>query len=223
MKHATIRPWLLWCTFAVTMACTLPIILFPYGRQVRRDVREHPLKAPIKIVNVRGAVLMSACRNYRIAGVKMPSNPARAARAHSLLQVITAQGVEVVRQVSPATSGYLLRCEPRFWNWCGTSDVAAWFKQLPLNELLISLGAAEFDRSAVGLTDEERIRLEDADWVGKHYHHWGSDAAQASDGRLPDFLPGIGLNIDALMLYETGLSAAQTVRWQKNRAQAQPE
>ena len=164
----------------------------------RRVVRDNPLKTPVTITTVRGGTLVSEQQEFSLAGVKISADSIVSARADEFLRVVTAQGIEFVRAVE-ASKTFILCCEPRIWHWCGNDPIRAHYEQFNLNELLLAFGYATFDSEAIGLTDDERLRLMAAETVAKEGRSelWSS-TSEAKDNR---FRVGLGLNIsDAISL-----------------------
>jgi hypothetical protein len=128
-------------------------------------VREHPLKTPISVTAIRGDKLHTSIGSFQLAGVQLPTDESCLAATHSFLHVATAQGVEIIRSISPSSK--ILRCEPRIYHECGNDPVAAHFQPYNLNELIIALGYASLNPSAEGLTETELQRLIAASKVAK--------------------------------------------------------
>jgi len=135
----------------------LLIAMSPSGVLIRQTIREKPLAAPIAVHRIEGNRLITTSGSWKLAGVTLPTDPARLAMAHAFLEIASAQGIEVIRQVSPTSS--ILRCEPRINHWCGNDPVAAHFEQHNLNELILAMGYATYNPNDEGLTDLENRRL----------------------------------------------------------------
>ena len=144
---------------AIFVVYGIPQLFFPTKVWFRKTVRDHPLQAPIAVTSVRNGVLHTAQQEFRIAAVKLPTDPAALARVDAFLHVATAQGIEVIRALSPDGAS-LLRCEPLVWGtYCSYDPVMARYRQYNLSELLVALDLADADTRAAGLTDDERSRL----------------------------------------------------------------
>nr|ACO70935.1 hypothetical protein [uncultured Verrucomicrobiota bacterium] len=190
-----LQPFLLIAAVCFVVVAVLPKLMFPSGLWFRKVVRDHPLVAPILITSIQGDTLVAGQRQFRLAGVKLPTDPVIAALAQKVLQIATAQGVEVIRVVE-APDACILRCEPRIWHWCGNDPVAAHFQQFNLNELMVAGGGATYDASCPKLTDEERLRLQAAEKfrreAGAHDQNW--------------LVRGSSLNVSATMILDGCIS-----------------
>lgn len=135
----------------------LLLVISPSGVLFRKTLRETPLAAPITVHRIEGDRLITTSGSFKLAGVTLPTDPAHLARTHAFLQIATAQGIEVIRQVTPTSS--ILRCEPRINHWCGNDPVAAHFEQHNLNELILAMGYAIHNPKEDSLTGLEHRRL----------------------------------------------------------------
>lgn len=166
----------------------LLLVIYPSGVLFRKTLRETPLAAPIAVHRIEGDRLITTSGSFTLAGVTLPTDPAHLARTHTFLQIATAQGIEVIRQVSPTAS--ILRCEPRINHWCGNDPVAAHFEQHNLNELILAMGYATFNANDAVLTDSERARLSAAGFVAKK-KKWGLWANDPSEDTQLSFENGL--------------------------------
>lgn len=171
----------------LAVAYGLLLVKSPSGL-FRKTLRETPLAAPIAIHRIEGDCLITASGSFTLAGVTLPTDPAHLARTQAFLQIATAQGIEVIRQVSPTAS--ILRCEPRINHWCGNDPVAAHFEQHNLNELILAMGYATFNANDEVLTDSERERLSAAGFVAKK-KKWGLWANDPSEDTQLSFENGL--------------------------------
>ncbi|MES2738267.1 MAG: hypothetical protein V4672_18240 [Verrucomicrobiota bacterium] len=135
----------------------LLLVNSPSGVLFRKTLRETPLVAPITVQRIEGNHLITASGSFTLAGVTLPTDPSHRARTQAFLQIATAQGVEVIRQVTPTSS--ILHCEPRINHWCGNDPVAAHFEQHNLNELILAMGYATHNPKDDSLTGLEHRRL----------------------------------------------------------------
>ncbi|MBB5037375.1 hypothetical protein [Prosthecobacter dejongeii] len=135
----------------------LLLVISPSGVLFRKTLRKTPLAAPITVHRIEGDRLITASGSFTLAGVTLPTDSAHLARTHAFLQIATAQGIEVIRQVTPTSS--ILRCEPRINHWCGNDPMAAHFEQHNLNELILAMGYATHNLRDASLTALEHRRL----------------------------------------------------------------
>ena len=177
----------------------LPKFLFPSGVWQRSEDRQNPLQHPIQVVKVGlDEIELSNGLRCKFTGVIFPRDSMLIEKALEFLQVITLQGVEIIRRVNDSDK-YILRCEPRIWHWCGNDPVSAHFEQYNLNELVIMSGYAQIDSSAQGLTDEEINRLRKCESFAKD-NKWGI-WKESKSGHDFGFNIKWGLNIsDAIRL-----------------------
>lgn len=125
--------------------------------------RASPLADPITVRSVEGGVLVFADgRRLKPAGVERRDEVATD-EYDAFLHAATAQGVEIIRSVD--SSSAILIAEPKFWNWCGTSN-QRWpgsYIRWPLAELLIISNYADPDSDAhATMAEDERDRLASA-------------------------------------------------------------
>jgi len=144
----------------------LPKVIFPSGVWVRRVVHDHPLAHPERVTGIRDGAFLMHDGDYRLAGLTLCEDPLLAAQAENFLRTLTAQGVEIIRPVSPPHS-VLLMCDARISHHCGNDPVRAHYTKFNLNELLLAAGMAKFDRDAPGLTENEKKRLAAAEMVAQ--------------------------------------------------------
>jgi hypothetical protein len=136
----------------------------PSGVLLRKVERDNPMASPVPVLDIQGDQIVIATKSFNLAGVRLPGDSRDLASALEFLQVCTAQGIEVIRQVTP--SSWTVRCEPRIYHWCGVDPVAAHYEQHNLNELIVALGYAFFEDST-DLTEAERARLKAAAMTAK--------------------------------------------------------
>ncbi|MCW0217948.1 MAG: hypothetical protein OJI67_06470, partial [Prosthecobacter sp.] len=136
----------------------------------RRIVRETRLLTPFPVKDIHGNRLITGSDSFKLAGVILPTNAHDLDSAETFIRLATAQGVEVIRQVSP--SSCMIRCEPRILHSHSDYRVEAHFEQHNLNELILALGYASFDPDEKGLTDLERHRLAAAHTAAQ-MQQWG--------------------------------------------------
>jgi len=123
--------------------------------------RDHPLQGATQVERVEnGVITLAGGEHIRPAGIR--EAPGLGPGEFDIfLRVATAQGVVIERQVDDSSA--LLQVEPRFWNWCGTSqrskNWAGSYLQSPLSELAIICGVADPDLAQPGLSDQESERL----------------------------------------------------------------
>lgn len=125
--------------------------------------RAAPLAHPIAVRSVYNGVLVLADgRRLKPAGVQR-RDEISTEEYDAFLHAATAQGVEIIRSVD--SSSALLCAEPKFWNWCGTSN-QRWpgsYIRWPLAELLIISNYANPDPDAhATMAEDERDRLASA-------------------------------------------------------------
>lgn len=124
--------------------------------------REHPLTNPDVVVGVEGGRLTLADgRVLEPAGVAR-TEEVDPATYDAFLRAVTAQGIEVVRDLGDGRA--MMRAEPKFWNWCGTcrrrgGNWAGSYFNVSLSEYLCYAGYAVPVEDQQGLTPRERWRL----------------------------------------------------------------
>jgi len=160
----------------------LLLFLSPSGEWQSCVVREHPLAAPIAVSAVQGKTLVTVQGEISLVGVEIPGDAESRANADSFLKAVTAKGIEVIRTI-PGTNTAFVRGEVRLYHSCGNDPVAAHFEQHNLNEIMVGLGYARFDRSEKDLTEEERLRLAAAETVAKKTGSsvWGGTVPESNE------------------------------------------
>jgi len=126
--------------------------------------RKNPLINPIRVVAVKdGALTLESGRVLRPAGI-VRAVDVSSSSFDQALRVATFQGVVVTRDLGDGRA--LLLAEPKFYNWCGTSQRdLGWMGscyQMPLSEAMVFLNYAVIDAAQQGLTARERWRIEGA-------------------------------------------------------------
>lgn len=137
--------------------------LSPSGVWIRREIRENPLNAPIKVTSIDGLRLTTPDGVFAIGGVSLPASSQQQLLLERFLRTATAQGIEIV-DPGDFTDGHTLRCEPRIWHWCGCDPVEAHFEQHNLTELLVFLGFAEISDEARTSNTQAANRLRGAEF-----------------------------------------------------------
>lgn len=194
------QPWRRLLFLVVTSIVTFSLIHLltqensPNEALFRSTERLTPLHAPVPVLDVHGGMLITDQGTYHLAGVEIPTDPESRTLATAFLRMATAQGVEIIRSLTPTIK--ILRCEPRIYHWCGVDPVEAHFEQFNLNELIIALGYASLTREPPdGLTETEWQRLQAA---AKLTHQ---RKAYDETRQHPPTVTDAGINIsDALML-----------------------
>ena len=172
----------------------LPLFVMPSGVWVRRVVRPDPLPFPIRVIRVDGTgLLLEDDRRVTLAGVSMVNDPAAAHAAREILTVACEQGIQIVREVDGEAC--IVRCELRFWHWCGNDPIDAHYRQTNLNDLLIAAGLAVFDQHAAPfLRPDEAQHLKDIEQCARSWRLgiWSGNNVYRSFGAEPGygFSPG---------------------------------
>ena len=178
----------LWCANEFLLA-----MFSPSGVWVRREVREHPLAHPLKADAVDGLSISAAGQTYRVAGVRLPTEPDKLAALTEFVRVAVAQGIEIDESAS-LPSGASIRCEPRIWHWCGNDPVAAHFQQMNLNEIILALGYAALAPEVSEMSSPAALRLRAA-------------ARWAEEGHTGDYHRRLtyGIDISAIMCVDAAI------------------
>lgn len=183
----------------------LIILVNPPNEDLLRSTeRLTPLNAPMPILDVQGEMLITDQGTYQLAGVEIPTDSESRALATAFLRMATAQGVEIIRSLTPTIK--ILRCEPRIYHWCGVDPVEAHFEQFNLNELIVALGYASVTREPPdGLTETEWRRLQGA---AKLAHRRKSfDETLQHPPRVTD----AGINVSDASGLEVGIQLASRI------------
>jgi hypothetical protein len=163
------------------------MFLTPSGRWIRRTVREDPLPDPMRVLHVDGTYLMlEDGRKVSLAGVALVDDPAARKAAAELMTVACEQGINILSDVGGGAC--IVRCEPRFYHWCGNDPIAAHFRQVNLNHVLIASGLAVFDESKAGsLSPADAQRLRDVEEYARHarFGRWSGDGTYGNLGAIP--------------------------------------
>ncbi len=180
--------------FGVLLSVRLLLSDFPL---IKKEERKNPLSAPIAVDRIEGTHIHTPQGSFKLAGVKFPTESTELETAKQFLNVATAQGIEVIRQVNNETA--ILRCEPRIYHWCGNDPVSAHYEQHNLNELLIALGYATFDMEADSLTGKEKQRFIAAtqvatQWNDQAKEKLSSDSIRQGNISSVNITIGIALN-----------------------------
>ncbi len=120
---------------------------------------ENPLANPVAVSAVNGgSITLVDGRSFRPAGVRLVDS-VDPSQLDEFLRISTAQGVVLLRDLGDGTA--FVQCEPRFYNWCGTSrTLAGSYFQMRLSELLVWSHYASADIDQPRLSTIERWRLE---------------------------------------------------------------
>ncbi|MEZ6241477.1 MAG: hypothetical protein R3B57_00385 [Phycisphaerales bacterium] len=151
-----------WCYIVIASIGVLVVAKVYNASRQPTWKRETPLIDPLRVVSVSDGVLqLEDGRKLRPAGIE-PAEAVTQEEFDRFLKIATAQGVVVDRVVSDDRA--LLTVEPRFWNWCGTSQRdlhwAGSYIRAPLSELAILCAYAIPDLELAGLTGRDVWRLQ---------------------------------------------------------------